>query len=256
MTFTLGTSQLNSGLLEPGTPRTYVRPYTEGFADGTTAVTAEALNTIDTAILAARNRIRVVASVSEMPSTPAAGDLVYRSDLQEFLLYRSTWGPMTPPGSVLQTVWVRSDARTTWSSAASGNGTTINQLNLTITPRYSNSHVICKWMINGELHQDNLFLVHKDGALVSNGYNTTLGNTRTSGMMSAFYDQNENSTPSNWLMTYVDTSLANTNTRTYAPAVRGSGPTAYTFYLNRSVADGADNNEVMVSMGYAMEIQQ
>lgn len=115
-------------------------------------------------------------------------------------------------------------------------------------------------MITGELHQDNVFLVHRDGSLITSsptGYNGQVGNARYSGMMAAFYDQNEDSTPSTWRLHYLDDGLLSTATRTYAPAVRGSGPTAYTFFLNRTVnASTGDNYEQSISFGIAMEIQR
>jgi len=258
MTFTLDSSSLDVGVIEPA-PRAYVRPYTLGFQNGSagaTPVTAAALNTIDAGIASAYNRWRVIASAADMPASPNKGDVVYRTDLHELLVYRgSTWGPMTPEGSVVQTVLLRSDSRTTYSSATSGDGTTVSELNLTITPTYANSHVWCSWLIFGEFHQDNVFLVHKNGSLQSDGYNTSIGNIRSSGVMSAFYDQDQNSTPSNWRLHYVDTSLGSTDTRTYAPAVRGSGATAYTFAFNRTLNGATSNNyETGVSFGWAVEI--
>ena len=164
------------------------------------------------------------------------------------------------PGSIVQVQTVRSDLRTTYSSAASGNGTTVSELNLTITPKFSNSLIACQWMINGEMHHNNVFLIHRDGALVTTtgqtGYNSTTGNSRWSGYASAFYDQNESSTPSNWFIQYFGTANSTAST-TIAPAVRASSGTAYTFYLNRTVASaGSDGSETMVSTGMIMEIAQ
>lgn len=160
-------------------------------------------------------------------------------------------------GSIIQTVYIRSNARSLYSSAASGDGTTITDLNISITPTNANSRIICQWMINGELHQDNVFLIHRDGALITTageeGRNN-VSNNRWVGYAAAYYDQNESSTPSNWVIMYSQIA-GSTTSRTYAPAVRGSGATAYTFYLNRCVAnDGADNVENMVSSGIIYEV--
>ena len=162
------------------------------------------------------------------------------------------------PGSIIQTVTARVDTRSTWSSPTSGNGTTITDLNLTITPLYPDSTLLIQWMINGELHQDNVFLIHQDGSLITTsgyeGYNANAGNQRWSGYCSAFYDRNEDSTPSNWNIFYSCPS-SNTTSRTYAPAVRGSGGSAYTFYLNRTVAGlTQDAHESMVSIGIIHEV--
>jgi len=164
------------------------------------------------------------------------------------------------PGSVLQVKTVRSDSRTTISSNNSGNGTTITQLNLTITPKFSNSLLVMQWMINGEHHQDNVFLIHKNGSLITTageaGYNEESGNSRWSGFASAFYDQNESSTPSNWFIQYSCIAGATTST-TFAPATRGSSGSSYTFYLNRTFGNtGSDAQETMVSTGTIWEIAQ
>lgn len=203
--------------------------------------------------------------VTQLPLNPAYGETALLSTGGTALVYYrysgSNWeqvsGVAQPAGSVIQTVITRMDTRTTYASSNTGNGNTITGLNLTITPRFSNSKIICEWTINGELHQDNVFLIHKDGSLVSDGYNTVLGNVRWSGMMSGFYDQNEDSTPSNWKLTYVDNSLGSTNARTYAPAIRSSSGSNYTLAVNRTL-NGAtqDFYESMVSYGIAMEIAQ
>lgn len=162
-------------------------------------------------------------------------------------------------GSIVQTVYVRTDARSTYSSVGSGDGNTINDLNISITPTNANSRIICQWMINGELHQDNVFVIHRNGVLVTTageeGRNS-VSNNRWVGYASAYYDQNEDSTPSNWVIMYSQIA-GSTAPRTYAPAVRGSGPTSYTFYLNRTVAaadGGQDNYERMVSTGIIYEV--
>ena len=203
--------------------------------------------------------------VTQLPLNPAYGETALLSTGGTALVYYwysgSNWqqvsGVAQPAGSVIQTVITRMDTRTTYASSNTGNGNTITGLNLTITPRFSNSRIICEWTINGELHQDNVFLIHKDGSLVSDGYNTVLGNSRWSGMMSGFYDQNEDSTPSNWKLTYVDNSLGSTNARTYAPAIRSSSSSNFTLAVNRTL-NGAtqDAYESMVSYGIAMEIAQ
>jgi hypothetical protein len=160
-------------------------------------------------------------------------------------------------GSIIQTVYVRSDTRTSYASNNSGNGTTVSELNLTITPINANNRIICQWMINGEIHHNNVFLIHRDGALITTageeGRNS-VSNSRWVGYASAFYDQNESSTPSNWVIMY--SQIAGTAaSRTYAPAVRSSIGTNYTFFLNRTVAStGADGNENMVSTGIAYEV--
>jgi len=164
------------------------------------------------------------------------------------------------PGKVIQVIAIRSDNQVTYSSLNSGNGTTITELNLTITPKRENSMLAMKFMINGELHQDNVFLMHRNNALITDslyeGFNNVIGNSRWSGIASAFYDQNEDSTPSNWILQYFVPAI-NTENRTYSPAVRSSSGTSYTFALNRTLnAASQDAYERMISTGIIMEISQ
>lgn len=163
------------------------------------------------------------------------------------------------PGTILQTVYARTDIQTTYASPVSGNGTAIAALNITIVPKRANSLLLCTWMINGEIGENNVFLVHRDGALITTAgyeaYNATAGNQRWSGMMSAFYDNDQSTTPSNWYLQYA-VPAGSTASAVYAPAIRSANATAQTFFLNRSVSSPADNVEVMVSTGMIQEIAQ
>jgi hypothetical protein len=163
-------------------------------------------------------------------------------------------------GSVIQTVFVRSDDRINYSALPSGNGNTLTPLGLTITPRSIGSRLICQWMINGEVHQDTVFLIHRNGVLIdtgdSPGFNALNGNVRWSGIATGRYDTNEDSTPANYIIMYsqVSDSLA---TRTYCPAIRSSSGGTYTLGLNKCInytVAGQDNVEIMVSTGIAYEV--
>ena len=194
--------------------------------------------------------------------SPFTGQVALYTDTNAMHMWTgSTWRNMTyPPDSIVQVKYVRTDVQTTYTTPTSGNGTTITQLNLTITPKYSNSLLLMQWMINGELHQDNVFLIHRDGSLVTTstyeGYNNVTGNSRWSGMMSGFYDQNEDSTPSNWFLQYL-MPASSTSSTTLAPAIRSSSGSNYTFALNRTInAASQDAYERMVSTGTIWEIAQ
>lgn len=165
-----------------------------------------------------------------------------------------------PYGTVLQVKTVRTEARNTYSAPNSGDGTTITDLNLTITPNFSNSLLIIQWMLNGELHHDANILIHKNGTLITTaneaGYNATAGNSRWSGFIPSPYDTDVNSTPQNMFIQYFSTAGA-TSSMTFAPAVRASDATAKTLYLNRAAATaGQDGQEVSVSTGMIWEIAQ
>lgn len=161
-------------------------------------------------------------------------------------------------GNIVQAVRVRADARLTFSSNVSGNGTTITSLNLTVTPKRAQNRLIMRWNMFGELHYNNVFLVHKNGSLITDageqGYNNDAGNNRWSGITNQIYDQNQDSTPN--IITIIYSQIAGSTTaRTYAPAVRGSGATAHTYYQNRTISSAGQNNyENGVSFGILYEV--
>jgi hypothetical protein len=165
-------------------------------------------------------------------------------------------------GGIIQTVYVRADDRINYSAINSGNGNTLAPLGLTITPKSIGSRLICHWMINGEVHQDALFVIHRNGVLIDTGdapgFNALNGNVRWSGIASGFYDTDESTTPSNWVLMYSQLSDS-LEPRTYAPAIRSSSSGIYTLGLNRTISGsdaGTDGQERMVSTGVIYEVSQ
>jgi hypothetical protein len=113
-------------------------------------------------------------------------------------------------------------------------------------------------MINGEMHQDGVILMHQNRQLIVlpgyEGYNNVQGNSRWSGITASIYDVDESTTPQNWFIQYSIPAMT-TEPRTYAPAVRSSSGGSYTLSLNRVLNNiGADDQENMVSTGVIMEI--
>jgi hypothetical protein len=164
------------------------------------------------------------------------------------------------PGSVVQVQTIRTDSRVAFSTITSGNGTTITQLNLAITPRFANSKLIMQWMINGEGQTNQVYTIHRNGSLITTsgetGYNSEAGNVKWSGVMSMDYDNNDSSTMSNFFLQYSCIS-ASTVTQTFAPAVRATGGTNNTFFMNRTVsALGQDDYENTISNGTIWEVAQ
>lgn len=171
------------------------------------------------------------------------------------------------PGTILQTVFVRTDRQfiynaTSYNNGGSNGGTPIGELGLTITPKSANSLLLVRWMINGEMQHDTVFTINRDGALVTTagyqGYNTQAGNAPWSGIITGKYDRNDvNSTPQNWFLQYW-VPAGSTNITTLYPAVRSSTyGSNQTLYLNRTAGSaGQDSYEVSVSTGYIMEIAQ
>jgi hypothetical protein len=170
---------------------------------------------------------------------------------------RNTRTLLNTSGNIIQVVYARTDARNTYASAATGDGTTITDLNISITPRNANNRLICQWMINCEVHWDNVLLIHRDGALITTvgeeGRNN-ISNNRWVGYAPFRYDNNNSSTPDNIFVMYSQIA-GSTTSRTYAPAIRASGGTAYTFFLNRVVnSTGTDFQENMVSTAVIYEV--
>lgn len=163
------------------------------------------------------------------------------------------------PGMVVQTKFVRSDRRIQYAAPASDiNGVTIVDLNLTIVPKFPDSLLIMEWMINGEIHHDTLFMVHRDGRIITDAgyeaYNRESGRQVWSGMVAGVYDNDTNSTPANFFLQYAIPAF-NTSPRTYAPAVSGSGTAGYTLSLNRTNLNfGQAAYETMISTGMIMEV--
>ena len=158
-------------------------------------------------------------------------------------------GNFYSPGSVVQCITTLYTATTTYSAPNTITPTEITVLNLTITPKRANSKIVLQWMINGEIHQDAVFIVYRNAIPI--GFNTEYGNIQNSGITAAPYDQNESSTPGNMIVNWID--LPNTTTSViYSVRVRSSTTAAYTLYLNRTVA-GTANQEILCSTGVAWE---
>jgi hypothetical protein len=167
------------------------------------------------------------------------------------------------PGMVVQTIFTRTENFTQYSAPATGNGTTITDLNLTITPKFSNSLLVMQWMINCEISVsawDAVFLVHRNESLITNpgyeAYNVNGGNNRWSGLLAGKYDNNVSSTMENYILQYAVPAF-DTTTQTFAPAIRSAAATARTLFLNRTVSTpGISDFEYTVSSGVIMEVAQ
>jgi len=158
-------------------------------------------------------------------------------------------GSVFGSGLAIQCITIQYTAHTTYSSPTGLTPTEVSVLNLTITPKRATSKIVLQWMVNAEFHQDNVFLIYRGTTLI--GYNTDRGNVQNSGVASAAYDQNEDSTPSNFCINWID-SPATTSAITYSLRVRSSTGASYTLYLNRTV--NAAIYEAMCSNGIAWEI--
>lgn len=155
-------------------------------------------------------------------------------------------------GNIIQVVNTRVDALSSYSFS-SGNGTEISALNMTITPKYSNSKLLIFWEFGYESNYNGSIVVWKNGSILNNGYNTVIGNQPYSGYATTAYDGGDvASTPNRNTITFVDSPGVTTAT-TYSLAIRSHE--ASTFRLNQAFSNaGANAYENQVSLGYIMEI--
>ena len=158
-----------------------------------------------------------------------------------------------PAGHVIQCVHVLSNDRTSFSVPNNNVGVHIDDVDLAITLKSSNSKIVCSWVLTCETAENNVFNVYKDGSLATNGKNTNAGNAY-SGFAVAVYDQDVDSTPEQVTIQYVD---PNPTSGTYQVRVGNSGNSTNTFYLNRSEAtQGNTGYENGVSSAIIWEIMK
>jgi hypothetical protein len=135
----------------------------------------------------------------------------------------------------------------------SSTGRYITPLDITITPKFSNSKIMLHWVINSESHHDQVFRVYRGSTLI--GYNTnSTGNW--SGAAPVHYDADHNSTLNTQTVVWVDTPNT-TSAVTYRIYTRPSNTGTNWFNLNRTVGGvvtGQANHEIAVSYKSAMEI--
>lgn len=162
------------------------------------------------------------------------------------------------PGVTVQTVYVRSDAKSGYSVPATG-GIIISDLNITITPRSTSSKIKVTFNLFFEVAQQYniVFRLYRNiggAGDVLIGMNANDGNT-WAGTWIAGYDANDDSTPTNGYYSYLD-SPSTTSAVTYK-LVCWSSSAAVTFYLNRSYSStGVAGYEVGISQSFAEEIAQ
>lgn len=160
-------------------------------------------------------------------------------------------GSLRNTGRVVQTVYLRYDTKTTWSIPVSAN-TIVTDMNITITPRYATSRILLCYMLSYEAHWDSVWRLGRNNVEIVR--NSTDGN-RWSGWANTQYDYGDNSsTPLTSYYMYVD-SPGTTAATTYNLMIGGSGASAYTLYMNRTVSSaGQDSYEVGISNVIAQEI--
>ena len=162
--------------------------------------------------------------------------------------------PLYAPGVPVQIVSKVYKKQVAYGSTNSDRN--IKELDISIKPKFANSRILLHWMINGELHQDNVIRVARDGSYIIHGYNETQGTNQWSGVAAGAYDQNQDSTPSNFCIDTYD-EPGGTNTYNYQIYIGSSSTGNYPAYINRTYIGGASNyHEAGICFMSATEIAQ
>jgi hypothetical protein len=159
-------------------------------------------------------------------------------------------GSIYAPGHPVQYVGENVNDIVVYAAAA---GRFITPLDITITPKFSNSKIMLHWVINSEAQHNQVFRVYRGSTLI--GYNTN-NSGRWSGAAPVLYDVDNSSTLNTHTIVWMDTPNT-TSAVTYRVYCERSGATNHTFMLNRTVngaSTGQDNYEIAVSYKSAMEI--
>lgn len=136
-------------------------------------------------------------------------------------------------GTIASIKAAQTRTQATYSAPASGNGTAIVPLDITITPKKAGNMVILEWVVHGEITYNTVFLASRNGVLLPNA--TDASNNRWAGITTADYDNDDSSTPNEKLVRIIDFNSLDTAS-TYQLLVRSAAGTAYTMYLNRTVS--------------------
>ena len=193
------------------------------------------------------------------PSNPYQGQTIFETDTNRVTVWTgAVWrGLAYDAGQHIGFSYIRTDANTTYNSSTSLTPTIITDLNISITPKQSNSLILVEWQVSAEFHHDATYCIMKNGSLASNGYNLLSGNIQSSGYANSNYDVDNATTASTIHIRYVDANVNSLTTQTYGLGIRSSDGNVRTFYLNRTVNGGSGaSNENGVSMATATEIAQ
>ena len=161
-------------------------------------------------------------------------------------------GAIYAPGHPVQ--YVADNVHSIVSYGANSGGRYVTPLDVTITPKFSNSKIFVQWVINFEAHYDMVFRVYRGSTLI--GYNTSIANNRWNGVSVPDYDNDQGSTPGQSTISWID-SPNTTSAVTYRVYVQSSRTQSHPFYLNRTYASsdtGQEGYERTVSYKSAMEI--
>jgi hypothetical protein len=159
-------------------------------------------------------------------------------------------------GNVVQCLVNRYDTQTTVTTGTSSSGIEITGLRVTITPKFSNSLIVCQFQIHGEGASTHNFMynVYKDGIVPTGnyaGFNTIQGDNIWSGISMALpFESDYSNTPYTKTFLYHDYP-GTTSAIIYAPGVKSTNGSSYIYYINRAVS-GTGSSEVEAGVSYSM----
>jgi len=177
---------------------------------------------------------------------------------------RDLSGNITVPqyGSVVNVSTVRYDGRPGYyaqSWLSYGNSSDITGLSITHNCQHPSNILVAQWQIQCEVQNDSTFKVLKDGSWIDNSFGDSTNASAASdewywkGLLCAYHDGDNSTTPSNYLLQYVGYA-GKTGNIVLTPSFQfasGSG----TLFLNRTISSaGGDANEIGVSTGVCWEI--
>lgn len=193
-------------------------------------------------------------------------------------------GQIYTPKSVIQCKHIITEDMSSWYARnRAAPYKDITPLQIKVTPKFKDSKIIIQWMINGEGHQDQGFVVLKNHDYAPAGRNAQsnsdfdgeglfyqtpsinqsifyqapyrLYHPHWSVMTSMLYDQNQDSTGGNWTVQYIDQNINTLEEVVYSVAIQGTSTGDQYFYLNRNYdGDMEDAREKTVSTAVLWEI--
>lgn len=170
-----------------------------------------------------------------------------------YLFDELAWTGGTAPNTVVQCITKYVTAENSYTAPANGGNTIMSIMDMSITPKYSNSMILVQWEIQGEGNHNAGFRIYKNGAAAPHGRQTS---SSYAFYASDLYDGNDASTPRRTSITYWDTP-GSTATVKYQVAVGSSNTTSYTYRCNRTFSSGgAASYETGISTIVIWEIAQ
>ena len=153
--------------------------------------------------------------------------------------------------AVQQVITAQTRNKTVYTALSSGDGTAITELDLIITPKKTGNKVILDFVVNYESSTNIVFLVARNGVLLTNATND-----RWAGVASGNYDVDLGSTITNSAIKIIDNDSLDIPS-TYSLFIRTSYVGNTTFYLNRTIDNlGQNEYETTLSTAMATEVSQ